>query len=82
MNVQQRRLVSDRPLDLARTVGILRHGAGDPAARWLRGTFGWATRTPDGAGSIAVRTVRGEVLAEAWGAGANWLLAGRAGPAR
>jgi 3-methyladenine DNA glycosylase/8-oxoguanine DNA glycosylase len=76
VNVQQRRLVSDRPLDLARTVGILRHGAGDPVARWLRGTFGWATRTPDGPGSMTVRTVSGEVLAEAWGPGANWLLAG------
>ena len=50
MNVQQRRLVSDRPLDLARTVGPLRHGAGDPVARWLRGTFWLGHPDPGRAG--------------------------------
>jgi 3-methyladenine DNA glycosylase/8-oxoguanine DNA glycosylase len=70
----QRRLVSARPVDLTRTLLPLRHGAGDPTARLLAGTFWWASRTAAGPASIAIRLVAGEVLAEAWGAGGSLLL--------
>ncbi|HEU5271269.1 MAG TPA: hypothetical protein VFU36_15180 [Jatrophihabitans sp.] len=66
----------DRPVDLRRTVGVLCHGAGDPVSRFAGGRFWWASRTPLGPGTIAVRTLAGEVLAEAWGPGAPWLLDG------
>ena len=74
--VRQRSWSIGRPLDLRRTLGILCHGAGDPVARFAGGRFWWATRTPDGPGTLALRTVAGELLAEAWGPGADWLLAG------
>jgi len=74
--VSERSLAVSRPLDLRRTLGILCHGAGDPVARFAGGRFWWATRTPDGPGTLALRTVGGELLAEAWGPGAGWLLDG------
>lgn len=75
MLARQRRWVAGRPIDLARTVAPLRHGAGDPVAKFVGGSFFWASRTPDGPGTVGVRVQAGEVLAEAWGAGADRLLA-------
>ncbi|HEX8095353.1 DNA-3-methyladenine glycosylase family protein [Jatrophihabitans sp.] len=63
------------PLDLARTLRPLRHGAGDPVARFVDATFWWACRTPDGPGTLALTPDGGQVLARAWGDGAHWLLA-------
>ncbi|MGI8666727.1 MAG: DNA-3-methyladenine glycosylase family protein [Jatrophihabitans sp.] len=70
-----RRWVAGRPIDLARTLSPLRHGAGDPAARLVAGTFWWASRTPEGPGTLSLRAAAGEVLAQAWGPGAERLLA-------
>ena len=36
----------------------------------------WATETPDGPASVAFRAVGGEVLADAWGPGAEWAING------
>lgn len=74
--VQEYRWPIDRPLDLRRTLGILCHGAGDPVTRFAGGRFWWASRTPLGPGTLALRTEPGGVLAEAWGPGAPWLLDG------
>jgi 3-methyladenine DNA glycosylase/8-oxoguanine DNA glycosylase len=63
------------PVDLVRTLRTLCHGAGDPVARFVAGTFWWACRTPDGPGRLAVSPAGERVLARAWGAGADWLLA-------
>jgi 3-methyladenine DNA glycosylase/8-oxoguanine DNA glycosylase len=68
------------PIDLVRTLRPLCHGAGDPVARFVDGTFWWACRTPDGPGRLAISTLpiglAGEqLLARAWGPGADWLLA-------
>jgi 3-methyladenine DNA glycosylase/8-oxoguanine DNA glycosylase len=68
------------PLDLIRTLRPLCHGAGDPVTRFVDGTFWWACRTPDGPGTLALQAAGGqplatEVLARAWGAGADWMLA-------
>ena len=40
-----------------------RHGVG-----W------WATETPEGSASVAFRAVGGEVIADAWGPGAEWAI--------
>ncbi len=36
----------------------------------------WATETPEGPASVAFRAVGGEVLADAWGPGAEWAING------
>lgn len=54
-------------LDLRRTLRPL-HGRFGDDGWWL------AARTPDGAGSLRVRRTRDELLGEAWGDGAGWLL--------
>jgi 3-methyladenine DNA glycosylase/8-oxoguanine DNA glycosylase len=66
----------DGPLDLARTLGPLRRGTGDPTLR-IEGRHAWrATRTPDGPATVAIE-IRGDVvLAEAWGPGADRTLEG------
>ena len=64
-----------RPVDVARTVGGLVRGHGDPAHRFdTAGTFWWACATPAGDGTLAVRASRGVAHARAWGAGGDWLL--------
>lgn len=64
-----------RPLDLARTVGPVRRGGGDPTMR-VRSHEVWrATRTPAGPGTERlVPLAGGELLVEAWGPGAEWLV--------
>ncbi|MFH8386959.1 DNA-3-methyladenine glycosylase family protein [Kitasatospora sp. NPDC018058] len=66
----------DYPLDLSGTLAPLHRGTGDPVSAW--GPDGmWRTfRTPYGTGTLHVtaRPADGEVVATAWGAGADWLL--------
>lgn len=71
----ERRWQSPAPVDLARTLWPLCHGAGDPCARFVAGTFWWACRTPTGPGTLALSAAGQQVHALAWGAGADWLLA-------
>jgi 3-methyladenine DNA glycosylase/8-oxoguanine DNA glycosylase len=64
-----------RPVDLRRTLGPLRHGAGDPAWHYGEdGSLWWATATPIGNGTLRMRVVAGRVEADSWGAGAEWLI--------
>ncbi len=63
-----------RPVDLARTLGPLRRGAGDPAYRRIDGVHWLAARTPAGASTLALSVAGGEVRAQAWGPGADWSL--------
>jgi 3-methyladenine DNA glycosylase/8-oxoguanine DNA glycosylase len=64
-----------RPVDLRATLGPLRRGSGDPAHRiGADGRFWWACTTPDGTGTIALRVAGSVATAQAWGAGADWLL--------
>ncbi|MEU9032315.1 DNA-3-methyladenine glycosylase 2 family protein [Streptomyces sp. NPDC048383] len=64
------------PLDLGLTLGPLRRGPGDPTFRTTPDGSVWrATRTPDGPATLRV-ALRGEAVdAEAWGPGADWVLA-------
>ena len=73
------------PLDLRRTLGPLSRGPGDPTIRLATGRAWWATRTRDGATSLALAHVGDELRVEAWGPGAERALdrpAGHAGARR
>jgi len=59
--------IEGRPLDLRRTLRPL-HGQFSDDGWWL------AARTPDGPGSVRVRRTREDLVGEAWGEGATWLL--------
>lgn len=68
-----------RPVDVHVTLSGLRHGGADPCYRHEPdGTVWRATRTPQGPGLLRLTTHRGggQILAQAWGAGAEWLLDG------
>jgi 3-methyladenine DNA glycosylase/8-oxoguanine DNA glycosylase len=57
--------------DFAGSLGQLSLGNHDPCARFVDGVFRLAARTPTGPGSLALHR---HGLAEAWGAGAAWLI--------
>ncbi|MFS0852915.1 DNA-3-methyladenine glycosylase family protein [Microbacterium sp. 179-I 3D4 NHS] len=62
------------PLDLLRTVGMLRRGATDPTTV-IDGPVIWrALRTPAGLATLALRAAGDEVHATAWGPGAEYAL--------
>jgi 3-methyladenine DNA glycosylase/8-oxoguanine DNA glycosylase len=64
-----------RPVDLRATLQPLVRGTGDPAHRFAGGRFWAACATPDGDGTLALGARGSSVHAEAWGPGADWLLA-------
>ena len=66
----------DRPVSLLGTLGHLRRGPGDPTFR-VDGDDVWrVVRTPTGPATIRLRARprEGDVVADAWGSGADWLL--------
>lgn len=78
MTARERHYRPGHPLAVGAVLGCFRHGGGDPtfardpAGVWL------ARHTPEGPGTLLVGALSGagEVHAQAWGAGADWLLAG------
>jgi 3-methyladenine DNA glycosylase/8-oxoguanine DNA glycosylase len=64
------------PLDLRATVGGLSRGRGDPCTKMGADHLWWATNTPLGPATLHVSLdpARAEAHAEAWGAGAEWVL--------
>ncbi|MEV8063338.1 DNA-3-methyladenine glycosylase 2 family protein [Streptomyces antimycoticus] len=65
------------PCDLARNLGVLQRGPGDPAFRvGADGAFWRASRTPVGPGTIRIARKGAQVEGRAWGPGAEWLLDG------
>jgi 3-methyladenine DNA glycosylase/8-oxoguanine DNA glycosylase len=64
-----------RPVDLRATLMPLVRGKGDPSHRFLDGRFWWAAATPDGEATLALSAHGSVVSANAWGPGADWLLA-------
>ncbi|MFI9584156.1 DNA-3-methyladenine glycosylase family protein [Streptomyces sp. NPDC052236] len=76
-----RRWAPPGPLDLGLVLGPLRRGPADPTFRTTPDGSVWRTsHTPAGPGTLRVGPghapgpVAGEVEAEAWGPGADWLL--------
>ena len=72
-----RRWRSDREIALRAQLGVFRRGAGDPTSRFgPDGTVTRAAQTPEGVGTLHLvcRPGESEVLAQAWGRGASWLL--------
>jgi 3-methyladenine DNA glycosylase/8-oxoguanine DNA glycosylase len=65
----------DGPLDLAASLGPLARGRGDRTIRIASGRAWWATRTADGAATLGLTVHGGRLIAEAWGPGAERLLA-------
>ena len=63
-----------RPLDLRRTVGMLRRGGTDPTMVFDGPVIWRALRTPGGLATLALRMTGGEVRASAWGPGADHAL--------
>lgn len=65
--VEQRSLPIEGSLDLRRTLDAL-HGRFHEDGWWL------TARTPDGSGSLRIRRTGNDLIGEAWGDGAQWLL--------
>lgn len=63
------------PLDLRKTLGPLGRGPGDRTIRFAANRAWRATRTPDGAATLALTHIGDELRAEAWGPGAERALA-------
>src|SRR5580765_5611002 len=63
------------PLDLRLTLAPLRRGPYDPTIRLATGRVWRATRTADGPASVALVHAGDQLRAEAWGPGADRLLA-------
>ena len=70
-----RTLTVDGPLDLRRTLAIHLRGSGDPTMRIVGGRIVRATRTADGPATIAIAQAGSRIDAEAWGPGADRVLA-------
>ena len=58
------------PVDLENTLGVLRHGPGDPTLQIAAGQVWRTTRTPDGPVTVNYQRLGPDVLARAWGPGA------------
>ena len=61
------------PVDLAATLAGLSIGVGDPSFAVEGSSVWYATRTPDGPGTLCFSGTD-PIIAEAWGPGAAWLL--------
>ncbi|GIJ80334.1 3-methyladenine DNA glycosylase/8-oxoguanine DNA glycosylase [Micromonospora phaseoli] len=59
---------------LAASVRPLTFSPYDPCARIVAGVFWWATRTPDGPATLALRPAAGDLVAEGYGPGAGWVV--------
>jgi 3-methyladenine DNA glycosylase/8-oxoguanine DNA glycosylase len=69
-------VVPSAPIDLRLTLGPLRRGLRDATTRFARDGSVWrATRTPDGPGTERLLAQGAAIRVEAWGPGAEWLVA-------
>ena len=62
------------PLDLELTLGVLQRGPSDPTIRFERDGVWRAARTPRGPSTLRLRCSAGRLVADAWGAGAVWII--------
>ena len=71
------------PVNVPLTLSVHRRGGGDPAYATDAAGGTWRTSlTPDGPGTLRVRSRGAVVTGQAWGPGAGWLLDTPARPAR
>jgi 3-methyladenine DNA glycosylase/8-oxoguanine DNA glycosylase len=61
-------------LDLELTLGPLRRGPSDPTIRFEPNGVWRAARTPDGPATLRLQQAGDRMVADAWGAGAHWLV--------
>ena len=61
-------------LDLGLTLGPLQHGPSDPTIRFESDGVRRAARTPDGAATLRLERRGTQLVAEAWGPGAAWMI--------
>jgi 3-methyladenine DNA glycosylase/8-oxoguanine DNA glycosylase len=71
-DVTRRLGVPDR-YEFAATIRGLALIQGDPTLRFEAGSAWFGTRTPDGPGTLSLRKAGGELVATAYGPGAQWL---------
>ena len=62
------------PLDLELTLGALQRGPADPTIRFEGNQVWRAARTPDGPATMRLSRVGTGLTADAWGAGAGWMV--------
>jgi len=75
VDVLERRFVLSPPADVRLTLGIHRHGVGDPTIRFSRDGSTWrASRTPEGPATLRLVREGEAIRALAWGPGARWAL--------
>ncbi len=67
------------PLDLDLTLGQLQRGPSDPTIRFGQDEVWRAARTPEGPMSLRLRLRGPRLVADAWGAGAAWMIEHTAG---
>lgn len=70
-----RRLHPPANYQFVASLGTLAMGAHDPCARFVAGDFWWATHTPDGPATLALRRLGGDLVAEGYGPGADHVVA-------
>lgn len=63
------------PRDLRSVLRVHQNGRGDPTVQAEPGGWWWATITPQGPGTLHLWWGDASLNAEAWGPGADWLLA-------
>src|SRR5438128_8580290 len=68
------RLPLSFPLDLELTLGALQRGPADPTIRFEGNQVWRAARTPDGPATMRLSRVGTGLTADAWGAGAGWMV--------
>src|SRR5437763_14681857 len=68
------RLPLSFPLDLELTLGGLQRGPADPTIRFDANQVWRAARTPDGPATMRLSRVSAGLTADAWGAGAGWMV--------
>jgi 3-methyladenine DNA glycosylase/8-oxoguanine DNA glycosylase len=68
-----RRLSLPDRYDFAHSIGALPMGRHDPSFRIAEGAFWWATRSPDGPATLALRRDGSELVATGYGPGAAWV---------
>lgn len=70
-----RRTLATDGIDLRATMRTIGTYSRDPTTRWAPNGFAKAVLTPDGPGTMQLTWDRsGQVSAEAWGSGAEWLI--------